>query len=87
MKQWKNIALILIVATFAIFLVVICRQIMRTMKVKKIQYNDIDSDSEGEIAHDDAHEEQEIELTTNMKEDVEDTLGAERVQCDSDVSV
>lgn len=83
MKQWKNVALILIVSTFAIFVVVICRQFMHSLKKKNIQYNDIDSDSEGETVH----EEQEIELSTNMKEDVEETLGAERVQYDSEESV
>lgn len=56
---------------------------MHSLKKKKIQYNDIDSDSEGETVH----EEQEIELTTNMKEDVEETLGAKRVQYDSEESV
>ena len=56
---------------------------MHSLKKKNIQYNDIDSDSEGETVH----EEQEIELTTNMKEDVEETLGAEKVQCNYDESV
>ena len=65
MKEWKNVALVLIVSTFAVFVVLICRQFIKTLQPNKVKYNDIDSDSE-------SGDEKEIELS--MQKDVIDSL-------------